>query len=192
MTDDITKLLAEGSNDALGQLSQEHSGTLVGQLAGQLYALLQRQEDVKADLQDINDEINSLKTAKLPEAMAALGAQEWVTTSGLKLKIKDVVQSSLPKDDTRGLALEWLTEHGLGDVIKHGVKVDINKGDDDTKQKVLDAIMAVQAPIVVSVQDDVHPQTLTAVMRKLLKDGVSVPLDLFKVYTGKVVDVTKI
>ena len=72
------------------------------------------------------------------------------------------------------------------------VNVAINKGDEDTRQKVLDAVMAIQAPIVVSVQDDVHPQTLTATIRQRLKDGAAVPLDLFKVYTGRVVDVTKV
>jgi len=192
MSDDITKLLAEGANDALAELSQEQAGTQVGELAGLLHALLQRKADLEADLQTLNNEVNNLKSSRLPEAMAALGAQEWVTTGGLKVKVKEVVQASLPKDETRANALEWLTEHGLGDVIKHGVTVAINKGDNDTRQKVLDAVMAVQAPIVVSTQDDVHPQTLTAVVRKLLRDGTAVPLDLFKVYTGRVVDVTKV
>jgi len=190
MTDDITKLLAEGSNDALAQISRSNTLGRVAELARQLKVQLDGLAELEGQVSVHKNVINRLKTVELPEAMAAMGAKSFTTEEGFTLEVREVVQASLPKDSRRELALEWLEEHDLGDVIKHAVNVTINKGDADTQAKVLEVLGAVKAPgMTVGVKDDVHPQTLNATIRSLLEKGAAVPLDLFNVFTGKTITI---
>ena len=187
---DIEKLLADSTDDALTKLSQSNVGGHVAELARQLAAHLEAVAALEEQIATEKAEVNRLKTQALPEALALMGSKTFTTTDGVKVTLKDVVQGSLPKDPLqRPLALEWLTEHGFGDVIKHRVEVLLNKGDAETRERVLTALAPIGPAATISTKDDVHPQTLNATLRGLLESGQALPLDLFNVYVGKTVDV---
>lgn len=183
--DDISAQLA--AEDALARLSRSNVGFLVSSLAKQLAQNIKRKEELEDLLSTVNSAINGLKTNALPEALGIMGARNFTTDDDIYVEVKDVVQGSLPKDERRPLALEWFEERGLGDVIKHTVTVQINKGDIDTQRRVLQALKPFN--IGVATKDDIHPQTLNATLRDLLGRGVAVPLDLFNVFVGKTINI---
>lgn len=187
---DIDNLLADSTDDALTRLSASNVGGHVAELARQLAAHLEEVAALEERLAAEKAEVNRLKTLALPEALSLMGAKTFTTEDGVKVTVKDVVQGSLPKDPLqRALALEWLVEHELGDVIKHRVEVLLNKGDQETRSRVLTALESIGPAATVSTKDDVHPQTLNATLRGLLEAGAALPLDLFNLYVGKTVDV---
>jgi len=190
VTENIDALLAGEPDDALAKLSQSNVGGHVAELARQLAAHLEELALLEERVSATRDEINRLKTRDLPEALSLMGAKTFTTEDNVKVTVKDVVQGSLPKDPLqKSLALEWLVEHDLGDVIKHRVEVLLNKGDRATRAAVLRSLEKIGTKATVSTRDDVHPQTLNATLRGLLESGTAVPLDLFNVYVGKTVDV---
>lgn len=157
------------SENALGELSK---------LADDQAQAASRVAELEKQLETAREELRDISERRLPEKMDELGMEEFKTTTGLKIKIKEVVRASIPKP-RQGEAFHWLRTNGFGGLIKRAVAVKFGKGQDDVAEK-----LAHDLAEKYEVEDNasVHPSTLKAFVSEQLTDGREIPLDLFGVH----------
>jgi hypothetical protein len=154
-------------------------------------------EEEQAYLKTLQDEAYRLETISIPEAMQTCGLKEFKTANGAAVKLKPFIQVSLPAAGTIEKAkgeekeelelrlkegLDWLRENGGGDIIKSLAMISFEKGQDKLKQKFVQAMLD-KGYAVIGV-DNVHPQTLQSFLKNKIENGVDIPTDTFKLYTG--------
>lgn len=148
-------------------------------------------------MKTLTDEIYRLESVSLPEAMAACGMESFKTTSGAAVAIIPFMECSLPaagsiekaKGDEKAEleqrfqdGLKWIIEHDGEPIIKSVVMVNFEKGQAETKKKLVDAL--VEKGYMAASLDAVHPQTLKSWLKEKISKGVDVPFDTFKIYSG--------
>jgi hypothetical protein len=172
---------------------EEISNEQMSELSKQIEQQLKMEADiahVEAGLARMHELHEKLITQTIPSLMEELGISEFTLSSGIKVKIKDIIVASIPKggDDfetanNQRAAMDWLTENEHGDIIKSDVICSFTKGQ---RKEVLRAVAALVKAKVPHVQrDSVHYQTLCALYRELLSAGKTLPENLFNTYVGK-------
>ena len=76
----------------------------------------------KERLRDINEN-------QIPELMDSLGLEEFTTTEGLKITVKETLRASIPKVHSIE-ALQWLRDNGHEKLIKHVMEVEPDTDED--------------------------------------------------------------
>lgn len=140
-----------------------------------------RVEALEAELKAANEALRRVQEVDLPNAMAAAGVMSIKLPDGKSVTVKEDVYASIPKDERYPLALAWLREHGLGDVIKNEVKVAFGKGEEAQAAALL-SILTEHGWTNNSVSEGVHSSTLKALIREQLAKGAEFPMDLFGAY----------
>lgn len=126
----------------------------------------------------------ALKTKALPDAMSEIGFKTFTLEDGTEVKIGDVVSGSLPKDEERkSKALFWLEQNEGASLIKGRVELLFGKGEENQAIKLVAQLR--KRGFEVHYDRTVHPQTLAAFARELLRDGQDVPFEMLGLYTGK-------
>lgn len=136
--------------------------------------------DVKAaeeTLKAAKERLRNIVEVELPELMDEAGQKDCVTSGGVRLVLQENVRVSIPKDERGTRALEWLRENGHASVIKSEVSIEFGKGQDAQADALTQELRT--KGLMPSQSIGVHPQTLAALVRELLRDGVEVPLDTF-------------
>jgi hypothetical protein len=147
------------------------------------------------ELKELELEVKERKTAMLrteredlPELMKELGLSELKLTDGSIVKIKDEVDASISKSNPYP-ALKWLLEHDFGGLIKTEVSLIFGKGEHDEAAAATVAISEMgYSP---DLKEAVHPATLKAFVKEQLKEGGTVPFDLFNVYPYSKATITR-
>lgn len=133
----------------------------------------------------------------LPELLEQMGLTEIRTAEGAHIKVDSTIRASLAaaKNPERARqAIDWLIEHGHGNVVKDQVILPFAAGQSELVAAVLDELKLVNDRLgekneawSIDVQEkmDVHPSTLSSLISSLLKDGEEVPHDLFGVIRQK-------
>ncbi len=171
----------EGSTspDALADLTR-----LAAKMANEMAEV----ERLTNDLKKAKATLRGTQEEDLPDKMEALGMQEFKTESGLKIKIRKDVFGSLPKDPTaRQEALGWLISKDYGNLIKDSFALKFDKGDHE-RAAALAALLAEQN-YGYERKEDVHPSTLKAFIRELLRDGDECPMELLGVRERKFAEI---
>lgn len=155
-----------------GELSQ------LQKLAEQQAAAEAKVAQIEAQLNKAREELRDLSERQVPELMDQIGIEEFKTSSGLLIKVDETIRASIPKAKAP-LAFAWLKEHGHASLIKRVIKVAFGKGEEELANDLHDKLAEHY-----EVADDasVHPSTLAAFVREMLRDGEEVPLDLFGVH----------
>lgn len=150
-------------------------------LEGQIDAFTQQLSTLKEELQTVTHTL-------IPGAMSSAGVEEFTTTAGVKVSLKEFVRGSLPRDeDKRHNAMLWLEQHGASDLFKHLIKCEFARGDKDTVNAIHDQL--VELGVTFDQKEDVHPQTLYAYVRERMRNGEEVPLDLLGLHAGRMAKV---
>lgn len=147
---------------------------------------LQKQLDVaiaEKALKDAKEELDQVSMFDIPELMEKLGIEQFQTTSGLKVSIKEKVRASILKA-TQHQAFAWLRENGHAAIIKRIVKVQFGMGEDVYAQQAVEALEAQSLPV--EDNSSVHPATLAKFVREMQEDGAEVPTDLFSIHRHSV------
>lgn len=111
----------------------------------------------------------------LPELMDEADGLNSFSGNGFTITIKEDVRAS---DSEKGRAERhtWLRKQGHGGVIKHKVDVEFGAGED---QEAVEFIrVAEQMGVDYTEKSAVHPQTLAALVRELLREGKDCPMEL--------------
>lgn len=157
------------SENALAELSR---------LADEQAQAAVRVTDLEAMLEVARDRLREISERIIPEKMDELGMEEFKTRTGLKIKIKETIRTSIPKQ-RQGEAYRWLRDNGFGALLKRNVAVKFGKGDDESAEQ-----LAKELSEKFEVEDNtsVHPSTLKAFVNEQLTGGAEIPLDLFGVH----------
>ena len=96
----------------------------------------------------------------------------------------------LPKDPDKSAACyQWLEDNGLGDIIKNNVGMSFGKGENQEAKLLEDTIK--NLGFIPEVKVSVHRSTLKATVRQLIKDGKTVPDNMFSLFIGQKTKITK-
>lgn len=140
----------------------------------------QMEEMVKVHRQ----ELHAITTNALPQAMKAVGMDDFTLTTGERIEIKDFLAGSLPKDpQRRNIALQWLQQNGGESLIKNTLDIDLGKGEGKTAREI-EAFLR-KKKVDYSTNEGIHPQTLLAFARERLENGEPVPLELLGLFAGQ-------
>lgn len=169
---------------------------------GDLMVLVNKFQSLEKEIEDISTRLdekkanyNKLSTETIPNKLLELGLSEVKTINGDKITIQEFYSANI-NDENKELALHWLRENNLGDVIKHELKVQLGRGEDAKAEK-LKVQLAKLKMNYIDVEG-VHPQTLKAVVKEQVKamgetkDGEKVfPMKLFNVFIGNKTKIIK-
>lgn len=160
------------SGDALARLSD---------LANQQMDKAVEVERAEAELKRLTDEYRQIAEQDIPELMEELGIEEFTTTSGLKISIKEKVRASILAAK-KAQAFQWMRENGHAGLIKRIVKVQFGMGDDELAQETVEMLKDLD----VEDESSIHNGTLCKFVREMQAEGKEVPEALFSVHRQKV------
>ena len=147
------------------------------------------------NLSGVNEQIRELETETLPDGLKNLGIKDLTLSSGAKISLVEVISASIT-DENREPAHTWLRTNGHGDLIKNNVTVVFGKGEDEVARQLVRHLLALRDKGETKFGDlqqkeAVHPSTLKAFVRQQVQDGSQFPGELFKLYTGQAVKMTR-
>lgn len=148
-------------------------------------------EELSLRLQDLNDRYERIRKDQIPTLMDELNLTKLTTKDGHVLELKDVVNASIPKEEPRrSSAFAWLKREGHGDIIKNEVKVLFGRGEDEKAEELLERLEAdgLEPQRMVSV----HPQTLSALVRTLRREGRNVDAECLSIYEAKIAKIKRV
>ena len=142
------------------------------------------------ELQNKKEKFRKLSEEIIPSKMTELGMTSTTMLDGSKVDVVENIYVSIPKDPDKSRACyNWLEDNGLGDIIKNQVGMSFGKGENEDAKKLEDTIK--DLGFIPEVKVSVHPSTLKATVRQLVKDGRSVPDNVFNLFIGQKTKITK-
>ena len=146
--------------------------------------------DVEEYTKKLRAELHDITSTRLVDAMSAAGTTEF-KTKDVKVKIKDFVSGSLPKDpDARYAALKWIESVGAQDIIKNHLEADFGKSQDNLVAQV-EALLD-NLGIEYLRQRDVHPSTLKSFANERMANGEEIPLERLGLFAGRAAEIKPI
>jgi hypothetical protein len=123
--------------------------------------------------------------------------------NGREMKLKEFFSASLPSktsieqckdperkidlEEKKGRGLKWLDDNGMGDVIKNNIVAILPRGGNDLAKEISDYLSDKQVPF--AREESVHAMTLVATLKEAMRNGKNVPLEVFSVTTGAIVEI---
>ncbi len=131
----------------------------------------ERAEKLAQDVKDNNERIAWLSERLIPDMMTMVGLTELTLVGGKKIKLKDKVFASTPKDRMDSV-LAWLKERNFQAIAKETLTVSVEHAEQLTAQG-----------ITFRRDASIHPSTLGAFVRERLADDPDnqFPRELFGV-----------
>lgn len=146
-------------------------------------AIRKRAEDALTLAKQAEDK---LLTKDIPDLLLRMRLDKCTTASGIDVAVRREIKASLPgreRVEARMGAFRWLVESGNGGVVKNVVKVDLDRGEDARAD---DLVVQLRSQgFAVDAQKDVHPSTLTALVKELFAEGKLVPREFFNLFDAK-------
>ena len=147
-------------------------------------------EVAEIDLQNKKEKLRKLSEEVIPGRMTELGMSSTTMVDGSKVDVVENIYVSIPKDPDKSAACyQWLEDNGLGDIIKNNVGMSFGKGENEDAKKLEQTIK--DLGFIPEVKVSVHPSTLKATVKQLVKDGKSVPDNFFNLFIGQKTKITK-
>ena len=184
----MSKINFEG--DAVTNIKQESLQSVASLLQEQL-KLEELIESLEETVKIQKDNLRKLSGETIPTKMAELGLTATEMSDGSKVKVVEDIYVSIPKDAKRSTqCYQWLTDNGLGDIIKNQVGIAFGMGEKQQAEKLQDYIKETLGYIP-EVKVSVHPSTLKATFRKWHEEGRSVPDNMFNLFIGQKTKITR-
>jgi len=140
-------------------------------LADELFDLEAKVTELQDDLKTAQRRVQTLTEHDIPEAMDTAGVETITLKTGLSVVVTDDVKAG---DLKRADGLEWLRKNGEGGCIKTAVTVPFATGSDADADEFLERLAG--EGLLATKAASVHNQTLKSIIRKLLAEGVDVPM----------------
>jgi len=184
----MSKINFEG--DAVTNIKQESLQTVANLLQEQL-KLEELIESLEETVKIQKENLRKLSGETIPTKMAELGLTATEMLDGSKVQVVEDIYVSIPKDAKRSTdCYQWLTDNGLGDIIKNQVGIAFGMGEKQQAEKLQDYIKETLGYIP-EVKISVHPSTLKATFRKWHEEGRSVPDNMFNLFIGQKTKITR-
>lgn len=180
--DDLSQYEADAQEAVNGEDLLASITRTVRELGSAKDDVTQAEEALKAAQQ----RVRTLEEFTLPEMLRAAGQQMMRTADGDTVELSETLHASIPAANMPQ-ALTWLIEHGQSAIIKRDLSLKFGKSEDEKANRALALIL--EAGFTPQDKQTVHPQSLAAVLRELLAEGVDVPLELLGAHVRAVVKV---
>lgn len=170
-------------NDEYAEFKENPGDNILAQISAtalqqkRLEAELARMEE---DVQKKKDELRNISERVLPELMDAAGQTEVTTKDGIKVKVEDRFQASIPVARAHE-AFAWLKEHGHDSLIKNEFKVEFGRDQDKLSEEFKQYLEGEWEEVDFKNKKSVHASTLKAFVKEQVEEGVNIPFDLFGV-----------
>lgn len=154
------------------------SEDILAQITRATRELAEAREDVtaaEAALKAAQDRVRQIEEFRLPELMREAGQTMLKTIDGATVELTETLHASIPAANL-SQALAWLIEHGQASIIKRDLRLQFGKNEEDKADRALALIL--EGGFTPQDKQSVHPQTLAAVLRELVAEGVDVPMEL--------------
>lgn len=119
--------------------------------------------------------VRTLEEFTLPELMREAGQEKLRTADGYDLELTETLRASIPPAHLAE-AIAWLVENKQAAIVKRAMTLKFGRDQNEDAQRALSMIL--EAGFVPEDKQTVHPQTLAAVLRELIAEGVDVPMGL--------------
>lgn len=132
-------------------------------------------------LKDLSDLRTKLLETDIPQAMESLDLQEYVTTDGAKVKVKERIHAHI-SEANKPEAFKWLRKHKFASLIKTELSVVFGKGEDALARKAAALLGKSFKGHRPEVSETVNHNTLKAFVREQLEAGNDLPMELLGVH----------
>ncbi|MBW2636283.1 MAG: hypothetical protein JRC86_01940 [Deltaproteobacteria bacterium] len=164
-------------------------------LLAQISVTALEQQQAEAAVAKLEEELAKAKEAvkdiserRLPELMEIARQDHLKTSDGLIVDLTEKIYASIPKAKAGG-AFKWLEDNKHSDIVKRTFTIGFGKDEDKWADKFERDLKQRKKPLQVKREKKVHPQTLAALIRELLEQGVPVPLETLGAYRRKITKV---
>lgn len=146
--------------------------------------------EANAALKAAQSRVRQLDEFDIPEHMDSLGLKEFTNKTGIKIQAISTVRASI--GDRKVAAFAWLIKNNHSALIKRTIVVAFNTAQGDDAEKLMTELLARESLNAAAVKKEmkVEAATLTAFVRKQLKDGHEVPHDIFGIYDQRSTKIT--
>jgi hypothetical protein len=154
--------------------------------------LIEQHKRAEEQAQKLKQAVEQLLNRDIPELLGRMRLDECTTASGIQVKVKREIKASLPgheRVEARMGALRWLIDHGHGGVIKNNVTVALERGQDSRADELVVELRG--KGFDVESKKDVHPSTLSALVRELVANGTIVPRENFNLHDMKLAKLSR-
>tara|TARA_R100001163_G_scaffold25285_2_gene20835 strand:+ start:914 stop:1513 length:600 start_codon:yes stop_codon:yes gene_type:complete len=171
----------------------------VTDMGQKMYDLENEIANIEELLKSKKQDLKMLAEQDLPDLMQELNMRDFTLINGSKVEVKEIISASIPsqsaidrakepekKEELRVLqqqCFDWLRANGGGEIIKNKVEVQFGRDEDEACNKFADELR--EKKIYHKRAVGVHPGTLNLYIQELMGDGKEVPLEMFRVYTGR-------
>ena len=142
-----------------------------------------QEEDVaqcEARLKEAQRALKQTAEYDIPKALLEAGMEDFTTTDGLTISVKETLRCSMPPiGPRRDEAIEWAEENGLGPVVKRKITIEFDKGEEAWARQFIAQQKRRKKPLKMKLEATIHAQTLKSQLTTLLEDGEDIPLELF-------------
>jgi len=141
-------------------------------------------------LKEAQEALRKVSEEELPEFMQnVIGAKEITLRDGRKVEVGEVVRAGITKA-RQAEAFKWLRENGHKRLIKHIIKLEFTKGEDEKATTLTELLK--KHGYEADDAESVHAQTLGAFVREKLEEGTlpDEALELLGVHRQNVAKIT--
>jgi len=193
---DLLADVAPTSNEEIGALAE---------LAQQMVYLENEIERDEESLKQKKQNLRMLAERDIPDMMQELNVRSFELTDGSAIEVKPIIQASIPSAGAIERAKEesvraelvvlqqqcfnWLRDNGGGDLIKSAVEVKFGRGEEQDCKNFTEQLK--DNNLNYKQATSVHPQTLNGFMKERIEEGKDVPMELFRVFTGRRANIKK-
>lgn len=164
--------------------TSEDSLAVLSKLAVELSEADAEVARIEEELRKAKEKQKDISEYRIPQLMDEIGIEEYKTTSGLKLQVKETIHASVTKAKMTA-ASRWLDEHGHSALVKRKVLVEFDKDEEEEAQALYDELLNKDTRLRVGQDLTIHPSTLRAWVKEQLESGEDIDLDLFGVYRSR-------
>jgi len=137
-------------------------------------------------LEQLKEELMNIQENQLPDAMNAIGLEEFKLKTGERITVKKQIYASITKANQQA-AFAWLRENNFSDIIKQDIIIRLTGGEDDKAETIL-KILAESKDLQnfpVTQKPSVHAGTLKSLVKEQREKGVEFP-GCFSIYDKEV------
>ena len=160
------------------------SAERIGVLVTRALELADDLKSLELFITDKKRELKELLEGELPQAMSDANCKEFKASDGRKVTVKYEVFAHITKDK-EAEAFAWLKDNGHESLIKHEIKVSLDRGKDNVAKEI---VARLQSDYGVEPSDKlmVHPQTLSAFCREQIAAGNDLPTETLGIHAATV------
>lgn len=154
------------------------SALTVKQLSDLAAQMMKLEDEIATDeaaLAAKKERLRTYAVSMLPTAMDEAGVKAMELPGGVKVEVSDFLAANITQENRPG-AFSWLRKNKLGAVIKNAIVVKFGKGDDGKVKKYVAFLK--KAKIAFERKEEVHYQTLQALVRERMQAGKDLPPEI--------------